>query len=116
MKENENLNLIEAIRKRPAMYIGSTSIRGFNNLLKYLIKDIFNSTKTDYFSFEIFGNVRGKFNFKNLQKNISDNMALDLWTKSDGSYQGFEFAALNALSKTFEIKVFSNNEELFHQV
>src|SRR3712207_8291784 len=50
--ENEKalneITLIEAIRKRPAMYIGSTSIRGFNNLLRELINDIFDTTEANY--------------------------------------------------------------------
>lgn len=112
----EEKELIEAIRKRPAMYIGSTSIRGFNNLLQYLIQDIFEATEANYFSFELLGEQKGRFIFKNLQQIISDNVALNFSRKGNLFYLGYELAALNALSKYFELKVFDkNNKELFHQ-
>jgi len=72
MAQNEELTFIEAVRKRPAMYVGSTSIRGFNHLLKPLTKDIFETTNADYFTFELLGEVKGKIVFKNFQKPISD--------------------------------------------
>ncbi len=110
------MEFIEAVRKRPAMYIGSTSVRGFHNILRELVKDIFNATETDYFAFELLGELRGKFTFKNIQKNISDYSALTFYKLNDEMYQGFELAVLNALSKSLEFQVFDKNDvELFHQ-
>lgn len=114
MEQESKMEFVEAVRKRPAMYVGSTSIRGFNNILRELVKGIFNSTKTDYFSFELFGSFKGKFTFKHIQKTLSDNSALTFYKLDDESYQGFELAVLNALSKSLEFRVFDKNDtELF---
>ncbi|HQU84550.1 MAG TPA: hypothetical protein PKY59_15540 [Pyrinomonadaceae bacterium] len=118
MEEIEVMTLIGAIRKRPAMYTGSTSIRGFNNLLQDLIQDIFEATEANYFSFELLGNVKGKITFKNLQQTISANVALKNFPrKHNPFFSAYELAALNALSNYFELKVFDkDNNELFHQI
>lgn len=117
MEKESEMTLIEAVRKRPAMYIGSTSIRGFNTLLKELIRDIFGATKSDYFSFELIEGLKGKFSFGNVEKTIFDNVAQTFWKRDEEFFQGFELAALNALSKFFEFIVFDENgNELFRQV
>lgn len=116
MEQNEEMEFIEAVRKRPAMYIGSTSIRGFHHILRGLIKDIFNATETDYFSFELIGEIEGKFTFKNVQKTISDYSVLTFYKINDETYQGFELAVLNALSESLQFKVFNKNDDLlFYQ-
>ena len=116
-KYDEIMTLIEAIRKRPAMYTGSTSVRGFNNIIEHLIQDIFETTKANYFSFELLGKLKGIFTIKNLQQTISDNVALEISRKGSLFYLGYELAALNALSKHFELKVFDKeSNKLFHQV
>ena len=110
------MEFVEAVRKRPAMYVGSTSVRGFHNILREIIKDIFNSTESDYFSFELFGNLKGKFTFKNVNKTLSDYSALTFYKLDDENYQGFELAVLNALSKSLDFRVFDiNNTKLLHQ-
>lgn len=118
MPELIELELIEAVRKCPAMYTGSTSIRGFNNLLQHLIQDIFEATEANYFSFELLGNVRGKFVLKNLNQTILDNIALKNFPrKHNPVFSNYELAVLNALSKHFELKVFDkNSKKLFEQV
>lgn len=116
MEKENKMEFIEAVRKRPAMYVGSTSIRGFYHILRELVKDIFNATETSYFAFELLGKISGKFTFKNIRKTISDNSALTFHTLNDASYQGFELAVLNALSKSLEFGVFDkDNTELFRQ-
>lgn len=106
----------EAVRKRPAMYVGSTSVRGFHNILKGLVKEIFHSTETNCFEFELLENLRGKFTVKNINKTISNNSALTFYRLNDQNYQGFELAVLNALSKSFEFIVFDkDNTKLLHQ-
>jgi DNA gyrase subunit B len=117
MTQEIQMEVIEAVRKRPAMYVGSTSIRGFNHILKGLVKDIFKATEANYFSFELIREVKGKIVFKNFQKPISDNAALEFQTLNDPNFQGFELVLLNALSKDFEFRVFDKkNDELFQQL
>lgn len=117
MKEEKNIEFIEAVRKRPAMYIGSTSVRGFHNILRELVKDIFNATEATYFAFELPGGISGKFTFKNISKTISDDSALTFYKQNDETYQGFELAILNALSKTLKFRVFDKYDaELFRQM
>lgn len=109
-KAANEITLIEAIRKRPAMYLGSTSIRGFNNLLRELINDIFDTTGAKYFSLELIEKFKGKIVFKNL-KNISDDAALSFSSGKHQLWRGFELAALNALSKYFEFRLFDENKD-----
>lgn len=117
MEQLIEMEFVEAVRKRPAMYIGSTSIRGFNHILKELVKDVFEATKANNFTFELIGTVKGKLIFKDFQKLISDNAALSFGRLDDANSQGFELAVLNALSKHFQFRVFgSNNSELIHQI
>lgn len=117
MEQNEEMEFVEAIRKRPAMYVGSTSIRGFNHLLKELVKDIFEATKANYFSFELIEKLKGKFIFKDFQKPICDNAALTFGRIDDANFQGFELVILNALSKHSDFRVFGKNKnELFRQI
>lgn len=117
MAQKIQIAFIEAVRKRPAMYVGSTSIRGFNHILEALVKDVFEATEANYFSFELISEVKGKMVFKNFQKPISDNAALEFKTLNDSNFQGYELVLLNALSKVFEFRVFDkNNDELFQQV
>lgn len=109
MESKDEMTLIEAIRKRPAMYIGSTSIRGFNNLLRELINDIFEEFEADYFSVELIEKLNGKIIFKNLQKMIADDIAVNFRRREIPTLRGWEFAALNALSKNLELRLFDEN-------
>lgn len=106
METLTEISLIQAVRKRPAMYTGSTSVRGFNNLLKGLINIAFYTTKTNYFSFELTGGLTGKIVLKNIQTAIPANVGQVFWIKGAKFALGFELAALNALSKRFDFEAF----------
>lgn len=107
------LTLIEAIRKRPAMYIGSTSIRGFVYLLRNIIRNIFDETNASYISFEFLGDLRGKIVVKNIEKTVFDNAVTNpTWDKEKYQFSPYELPALNALSKEFNFEVYDKDGNL----
>lgn len=115
----------EAIRKRPAMYVGSTGIQGFTHLLKeffasfYRYVDVTQQTgdspainlEAEQSSFSITGKQSGIFLYNGLGYpiigNISENLTLF----------GCDFAVLNALSQNYELSLFDKDKnELLKQV
>lgn len=96
----------EAVRKRPAMYVGSTGFNGFIYLLKTIIQNLFFSTKSKYFQIEITENFNCKITFKKLQSLIKDSTNEDI---RSGSY---EFAVLNALCDKYKFILFDENDNL----
>lgn len=107
------LTLNEAIRKHPAMYIGSTSIRGFVYLLRNIISNIFEETNAGYFSFEFLGGLQAKIVVKNIEKPIFDNAVTNpTWDKEKYEFGPYELPALNALSKEFNFEVYDKDGNL----
>ncbi len=101
---------VEAIRKRPAMYTGSTSVRGFNQLLKDLVVGALHLTGADYFSFETIDRLKGKIVVDNIRKAVRGDLAVAL-DKFDGeTFQTLEPVILNALSKTFSFGLYDEND------
>lgn len=103
----------EAVRKRPAMYTGSTGILGFEHLLKelfasfnkYLVNDTFTFNlpvsviEAETISFEILRNRSGVLRFDKSNGRISANI-------SENLKSGFDLAVLNALSLNYEFRLF----------
>lgn len=71
------LTFIEAIRLRPAMYIGSTSIRGFNHLLSEITQYGFEELAARKFVFRILGNWRGEIVFGDFCTPFVDSIVQD---------------------------------------
>lgn len=101
----------EAVRKRPAMYTGSTGFKGFTHLLESIIQNLFYFTESDSFQIEITENFNCKITFKEIKSSIKDSTNENL---QSGSY---EFAVLNALSEKYEFIILNeNNDVLLEQI
>lgn len=121
MKKNSGAQSAEreAIRKRPAMYTGSTQIQGFEHLLRdlfasfYKYADIDNSSfrppvfffEAERISLEILGKQSGIFRFEKPNRKIPANI-------SENLKFGFDLAILNALSLNYEFRLFDQNHTL----
>lgn len=112
MSENtEVFESRETVRKRPAMYIGSTGFWGFNYLLKKIIQNLFCQTECNHFEIEIVDKLSGKIVFYNLQSSIKDSINEDLRVES------YEFAVLNTLCKNYQFSIYDKNSKLaFRQI
>jgi DNA gyrase subunit B len=103
-QETPQLTWCGAVRKRPAMYIGSTYIKGFIHLLKSAAIQSFSVFNSNRVSFEITGEMSGKISILNCKNAIKDNINEEL------QIFGFEFAALNALSEKYEFVLFGKDK------
>jgi hypothetical protein len=69
--------LIEAVRRRPAMYHGSTSIRGFNYLLREIFRYAVDHLNAKEFSFRINGKTSGRISFSDIGREFNDRAVSD---------------------------------------
>lgn len=110
MSESE-IALIEAVRRRPAMYTGSTSIRGFNELLRRIFRYAVDYLNAKEFSFQINGKTSGKISFSKIDGIFNDRVLSDPIDNHPHGLGGFyEIAALNALSSSFQIRIEIDDE------
>jgi DNA gyrase subunit B len=115
----------EAVRLRPAMYLGSTGIQGFVHLLKdfFASFDAYTDTSkfnldtpkiildAEVFSFEITDKQSGIFRLEKFNNSIFSNINETL------HLHGFDFAILNALSQTYELILFDkDNNYILKQI
>ncbi|MEK7725233.1 MAG: hypothetical protein AAB336_12845 [Acidobacteriota bacterium] len=117
---NENLDWRGAVRKRPAMYVGSLRIEGFVHLLKDFFASFHTYIDTSRFghnipklifdaeksSFEISDIQSGLFRLEKLKNPVPSNINENL------HLYGFDFAVLNALSQVYEFRLFNQNKNL----
>lgn len=108
MAEEIIMELVEAIRKRPAMYMGSTSNRGFVNLFRDSIIHVFNRLDCRKFSVELLGGLRAKFEIIIIEQKVSDSFVNNVW-KDAPSFHGTDMVVLNALSKSFQFRLSDKN-------
>lgn len=115
----ENLTWLEAVRKRPAMYVGSTGIYGFTHILKELFASFYKyfdpediafklhsyNLEADKISFEICGKQSGIFRIEKPKNKIPANI-------SENLSSGFDFAVLNALSIDYKFRLFDKTSKL----
>jgi DNA gyrase subunit B len=109
----------EAVRKRPAMYVGSTGIQGFVNILKGFFANFHSFIDSgkildaEKISFEITDKQKGKFLFEELKTKIPSNI-----NESPQNFDlAFDFAVLNFLSANYEFKLFDKGEnEVLNQI
>ena len=96
--------LMKHIRSRPAMYIGSVSIRGFMELLK----GIFTTSLTHFEPSSIAFTYTGKYEGI-IEINGIKNVIHDFWSRWDPNERNsfvIGFEVLNALSADFAIELF----------
>lgn len=101
---DEHLTVIEAIRRRPAMYTGSTSVCGFNELLRYLVVYSLEDLKAKEFSFRLASPRGGEIAVSNIGSPVSDIIVSNpIWS---GSGLGtLSVVTFNALSEHFHIQL-----------
>lgn len=103
---DEELNLIQAIRRRPAMYIGSTSVRGFNELLRKVIVFSFEDLHAEEVAMELTGVRSGRITLCKIGSSVSDTIATHgFLDDKDRRFPPIELAALNAISDRFEFSL-----------
>lgn len=101
----ENLSFVQAVRKRPAMYIGSTSMRGVYFLLRQFVRYAFTVARSDYFSFEILSPESGRITVDLPDGPVDESTFTDPpLVEWSGRTVDFELAALNALCSSFHVK------------
>jgi DNA gyrase subunit B len=105
-KKVETLDWQEAVRKRPAMYIGSTGFTGITFLMHTLIKNIFYKTECNHFEIEIEGKLSGKLVFHNVNHSIIHSINEDLRLDS------YDFSLLNALSNKYHFTLYDENKNV----
>lgn len=110
-ENNEVLDWRGAIRKRPAMYTGSTGFNGFTSQLKLIIQSLFFQTNCNQVEIDITDKMSGRLVFYNLEYSVKDSTSEDLHLDC------FEFAVINALCSKYEFNLFDeNNKPLLKQV
>lgn len=103
---NETLDWREAVRKRPAMYIGSTGFSGFTCHLKLIIQNIFHQTNCNHFEIDLTDKLSGKISFYHLHSSIKDS------TNENLHLDSFEFPVFNALCKYYQFVLFGKDGEV----
>jgi DNA gyrase subunit B len=101
----------EAVRLRPAMYLGSTGFIGFTNLLKSIFPNEYSIIEAEHYSLEIIGKLSVKLYFQNLNTPVSSLVNEVLYLIN------FSFAVLNALSQNYQFILYDKNKnEILKQV
>jgi len=72
----EKLKWNEAIRKRPGMYLGQVSHKGFGDILKFFITDIVKETKSDFVSLTFQNHFEAEIEIKNIQTSPRHDIAI----------------------------------------
>ena len=118
MKKNEYtaddiqvLEWLEAVRKRPAMYVGSTRLNGFFTLIKLIFESFLINNHSDYFEITFKDKLEVIVRLHNLKNPINDTVNQYL------NISSFEFPILNFLSVSYEFSLFDeNNNCLLKQI
>lgn len=104
MEENiKKLEFKEHIRKRPAMYLGSSGSKGIINLIKGLILDANNELKTENNFFQF--SIHNKNEFQLHIKSVNDvEQCFSKLKDQSGCFPKYHLQALEALSSRFEVE------------
>lgn len=90
----------EAVRLRPAMYIGTINNRGFIDMIKGILTSFLSQKKSNLFIISLIKKNKASIQFNNLKAPISENCATIF--RNPKPFE-IELGVLNALSKKFEI-------------
>jgi DNA gyrase subunit B len=102
------LQMPESIRQRPAMYVGSTTCRGFTGQLLGLIGNAFHQTQSNDVTIRLNEDFSGTIRFSNIKKPIDSHWFLPNYKKRFF----WDLEVLNALSDQFTIKFYDKKEQV----
>lgn len=104
----DELTIMELIRKRPTMYIGSMSRKGFADLTRGIFITVLEDTAAKRISITLTDARSGKLQIHHEPKSFSNH-----WSKWSGTsfHYRYELLVLNALSERFAITFWDTPEE-----
>ncbi len=110
VKKPQYSNIIEHIRRRPAMYLGSINSKGLVNMCTFLVDDALEEWLPSAASFSVKNNgeITGVLEIK-------ETLIEDTWGKLKQNDQGlnlFSLAVANALSSRFSITLSNSSDEI----
>ncbi|MEO5858943.1 MAG: hypothetical protein ABIR33_08345 [Pyrinomonadaceae bacterium] len=101
----EDLSFVQAVRKRPAMYLGSTTIRGVYLLLRQFVRYAVTVANSDNFTFEILDGRSGRISLHVPDGPMDESVFTDPpYGEWSGRSVDYELAALNAICSTFHVR------------
>jgi DNA gyrase subunit B len=108
--------LIAAIRRRPAMYIGWCDARGFVGLLRQIVRYAFHLADSESFLFKLNDPRSGRIRFAPTYAAFDEQLFTDAGAEEHKcGFFGFEFAALMALSSHFHAKLVGSDGQLLSE-
>jgi DNA gyrase/topoisomerase IV subunit B len=111
MKKLENL--YQHIRKRPGMYLGDTQLRGFCNMIEYLLISLSENRNNEtniILNFE----KENKINISIL--NFDNNKLIEILNNKKYYYQHLSFATIFALNKQASISIKESNQLILYKL
>lgn len=108
----QTLSINEAIRKRPAMYIGDVWEYGLNNLLSGFCLELFTEFKATELQFEIFGEGRYTIIVKNITAIQTESFRSWIADNAQNAISPFWMITLNNLCSKMEAELQTQTESI----
>lgn len=116
--EIEVLEWLEAVRRRPGMWVGSRDARGVQHLVWELVCDALDDLNTEYcLSITVTNHADGSISVEDNGRGIPIGVSektgqtwVDVFFTTLGCPTGYALAAVNALSEELEVEVFRDGK------